>query len=195
MIVRKFFSYAFGLIWKPAKTIPKIVEEPNKKLMIFYAIVWNNILLLVFLGIVTAHRFLSWSIYNIKHTAEILISSMYFVIFCNVVMLVVAVLYYLYLLYLKRKLDVQPSILYSYIYLSVFILVLNVFSIIYHFIQSDSQDIILVGVLLLGATFVLASEIIATYLKKYQSYLAGYFIMFGAITFAMTVAFAMIFYG
>jgi len=129
---------------------------------------------------VIVHR---WSIYNIKPIGEILISSMYFVVFCNVVMLVVSVFHYLYLLYLKRKHDIKPSILYSYMYLSIFILLLNVSSIIYHFIQSSSQDSIMFGAFSLGVIFVFASEILATYLKKNQSYLAGYFIMFAIVTF------------
>ncbi len=132
--MRKFFSYAFGLIWRPVETLPQIVAEPNKRLMIFYAIIWNNVLLLIFIGIVTIHRLFTYDIYSFKPLFPIIVDCTIFILISNLILLVPAIIHYIYLQHMKKEHDVQPSMLYSYLYMSILILLLNISAIVYHFL-------------------------------------------------------------
>jgi hypothetical protein len=195
MVMRVFFNYVFGLFTNPANTVLRIVEEPNKRLMTFYAIIWNNVLLLVFLGIVTVHRLLVWNTEFIKTTSEVLVGGVYFILVCNVIMFVVAIVHYWYLSYLKKKNDICPSILFSYMYLSVFILILDILAIVYHFVWSGPTDLIIpVGIFLLIFIFVFACEILVTYLKEYRSYLSGFFILFWIVVYGLLLLLFMFFF-
>ena len=90
--MRKFLYYATGIIWRPQVVVPQLVDEPNKKLMTIYAVLWNNLLLLGFVGVVTFHRVLTWSAVNIKSFPKVLPQVLIFLAIALVLFLLVMLL-------------------------------------------------------------------------------------------------------
>ena len=109
-------------------------------------------------------------------------------------MLVVGIFQFLFLKYLKKKHNVLPSILYSYMYLSIFIVIANIIAIFYHLLQPlAGQDALwflglafaVITVILFGAGhYLIGDSIEEDDLKKYFT---GFFIIFFVVAFPLTL--------
>ncbi len=137
--MRKFFSYVFGILREPFETIQRATKEKDHWLMTVYAFIWDNLLMMVFIGIVTARRLVVWTPNNHLPIGEIIINSLKFLLFCNIVLLVNSIVLFFVIKIFRNRYKIIPELFYSYLLNSVFLMICIALTFLHHFFQNATD--------------------------------------------------------